>query len=391
MVGEEKKYGLQIPAARLAAGRKGRPAQAPLKPKLGIFAAAEESDEEDNVESQIAAQQRHAHSLAKNEEVYKQALAQDPTAFDYDEVYDDFSARGGKKEKQREEKMQRQSKYIADLKSKATEREKEQEMVLERKMVRDAKKEEHLYGEKEKFITSSYRKKMEEEKEWKEREKRQEEEEKRNDVTKKAGMGDFYKNLLTTNVAFGAKAPAEAEEAKGEAEEAEVRRRDAAPREEARPPRPAAPKAKAERVAAPSTAVAPTAAPTTPARSGAGAEARPTASQSPGQDRPESAPPLEEPFVASATFRGPRAGYVFKKGPLGAGYYVDRPFDFAALRREGDGQGGQAGDTSGGVAGSGSGSGSGGDKKRSREEEINAARLRYFERKRAREARSQGR
>ena len=239
MSGGQKKYGLSIPRARL--GRGGRAgASAHIKPKLGLFAQAEEEDEEEggNVESQIAAQQRHAHSIAKNEDVYKAALAQDPTVFDYDEVYETMNT--GKEEKDREEKLNRKSRYIADLKAKAAEREREQTMVYERKMVREVEKEEHLYGEKEKFVTSSYRKKLEEEKLWHEREKLRDEEERRNDVTKKRGLGDFYSNLLTKNVAFGNAKPEDPSFSRPEpaAQEREATREAEAPRTSPPPPPP---------------------------------------------------------------------------------------------------------------------------------------------------------
>jgi hypothetical protein len=37
-------------------------------------------------------------------------------------------------------------------------------------------------------------------------------------------------------------------------------------------------------------------------------------------------PPVDafEGFVAASSFAGPRPGYVFKAGPAGLGYYVDR-------------------------------------------------------------------
>ncbi|QDZ17992.1 DUF2040 domain-containing protein [Chloropicon primus] len=199
--GKKLAFGLSVPKARL--GQRGSLAK-PAK-LAGVFGNDEDGDEDEDggrgISQAIAAEQRHAHSLAKNEETYRRALKEDPTVFDYDAVYESFNA--GKSAKKREDKLSRQSKYIADLKAKAAEREREQEMVHERKMVREVEKEEHLYGAKEKFITSSYRKKLEEDRSWQEQEKRKEEEERRDDVTKKANLGAFYSNLLTSNVAFG--------------------------------------------------------------------------------------------------------------------------------------------------------------------------------------------
>ena len=51
------------------------------------------------------------------------ALAEDPTVFDYDGVYDDIKV--SQKEPKQAEKLERKSKYISGLLSKAKERERE--------------------------------------------------------------------------------------------------------------------------------------------------------------------------------------------------------------------------------------------------------------------------
>jgi coiled-coil domain-containing protein 55 len=77
----------------------------------------------------------------------------------------------------------------------------------ERQLARERAAEEHLYGEKERFVTSAYRKKMEEEATWAAERKAKEAEEERNAVENKGHMGDFYRNLLRNNVAFGTAEP----------------------------------------------------------------------------------------------------------------------------------------------------------------------------------------
>ena len=52
------------------------------------------------------------------------ALAEDPTVFDYDGVYDDIKV--SQKEPKQAEKLERKSRYIGGLLSKAKEREREQ-------------------------------------------------------------------------------------------------------------------------------------------------------------------------------------------------------------------------------------------------------------------------
>ena len=283
------KYGLQVPKRHLKKPLAGAKV---LKPTLGIFGNDDDDDDEqnDNVESQIAAQQRHAHSIAKNENLYKEALEQDPTVFDYDDVYDSFKS-GESSKNRKDEKLNRQSKYIADLKAKAVEREREQNMVYERRKVKEVEKEEHFYGQKEKFITSAYRKKLEEEKQWKERERLEEEEERRNDVTKRGNLGNFYKNLMTEPKKKDEIAPSSRE-----SDRSDRKREEKLVSVESRPPRTSAPMVRvpAERK-----------------------EAAETGSYKRLSGSPEKA------FIESSSFNGTKSGYVYKKGPRGLGYYAD--------------------------------------------------------------------
>lgn len=97
------------------------------------------------------------------------------------------------------------AKYISSLLEKAKLRNFEREEMLDRKLAREHAVEEEQFGSTEKFITSAYAARL------KERDKMREElqqiaaEESKNDVTKR-GMGEFYSNLYTSNIAFGASA-----------------------------------------------------------------------------------------------------------------------------------------------------------------------------------------
>jgi hypothetical protein len=84
---------------------------------------------------------------------------------------------------------------------KSIERKRYQEYVFEKKQQREAKKEEELYGKTEKFVTKAYKEKLLEMNQLEEEEKRRTKDE---DVTRKKDMMDFYRNLLTKNVAYGA-------------------------------------------------------------------------------------------------------------------------------------------------------------------------------------------
>ena len=181
------------------------------------------------------------------------ALAEDPSAFDYDSVYDSIQEQ--RVQPKLAEKHARKSRYIEGLLDKAKEREREQDIVYERKcahlaarstpfvlflcelteahcqsarhganlkdacqklalvvpvedetlvtlwvnkfsicrLLRERKVEDHLFGDKEKFVTAAYRKKLEEDKKWLEEERRREEAEVADDVRKKGHLGDFYR------------------------------------------------------------------------------------------------------------------------------------------------------------------------------------------------------
>lgn len=73
-----------------------------------------------------------------------------------------------------------QPKYIENLLKSAELRKKEQEKRKERKIQKEREKEGEMYGDKEAFVTSAYKKKMQELAEEEEREKREAEEEGKN-------------------------------------------------------------------------------------------------------------------------------------------------------------------------------------------------------------------
>ncbi|KAF8714791.1 hypothetical protein HU200_027319 [Digitaria exilis] len=231
-----QRYGLQLRTKPAASSSSRAPPPAPARP-LAAFA----DDDDDDVEAEILRQAAKKKALqkvtlsghhplayplptvcvpcrevidlpppplrgfgvsdAQVEEQQKKAMEEDPSVFAYDEVYDDM------KEKEARPKMQdkvvRESKYIAQLKEKAEQRKREQDIIYERKLQKERSKEDHLFGDKDKFVTSAYRKKLEEQQKWLEEERLRQLREEREDVTKKTDLSDFYFGLQK-NVAFGA-------------------------------------------------------------------------------------------------------------------------------------------------------------------------------------------
>ena len=101
------------------------------------------------------------------------------------------------------EKARGQSRYIGQLLVKAQEREREADVVFERRTVKERQKEDHLYGDKEKFVTAAYKKKLEADAAFAAQEKAADAAEAAADVSKRRDMSAFYANLLTKNSAFG--------------------------------------------------------------------------------------------------------------------------------------------------------------------------------------------
>ena len=135
-------------------------------------------------------------------DLHAKALAEDALVFDYDTHYDAIQEE--RQASKRHETFNRKSRYVTGLLEKAEERRREQEVLNERRIRKEQEAEAFVYGEKERFVTSAYRKKLEEEAKWKQERAKKQAEEEANAVEKRGHMGDFYRNLFRSNVAFGA-------------------------------------------------------------------------------------------------------------------------------------------------------------------------------------------
>lgn len=132
-----------------------------------------------------------------------EALKHDATIFEYDSHVESMrEARSKSSVRKINDKIERKSKYITGLLETAEHRKKEQEILKEKRLEKERAAEEHIYGTQETFVTSAYRKKMEEEQKWKMDQERKKKEEENNAVEKKGHMGDFYRNIFKSNVDF---------------------------------------------------------------------------------------------------------------------------------------------------------------------------------------------
>lgn len=125
------------------------------------------------------------------------ALQEDPSIYEYDEVYDQLQANKpqvGYQEKNKSA-VDRKPKYITGLLKAAEVKKKEEERRLERKVQKEREAEGEMYADKEKFVTSAYKQKMVEMQEAEEKEKREAAFEAMTDVTKQKDMSGFYRYL----------------------------------------------------------------------------------------------------------------------------------------------------------------------------------------------------
>ncbi|KYM95837.1 Coiled-coil domain-containing protein 55 [Cyphomyrmex costatus] len=131
----------------------------------------------------------------------QKALNEDPTIYQYDEVYDDLERGKGQVDgtsKQKEKK----SKYIQKLLKTAERRKKEHEYRIERMVQKEREAEGEMYADKESFVTSAYRTKLEEFKKMEEEEAKMNRLEAIGDVTKQQDMSGFYHHLYKQTVDY---------------------------------------------------------------------------------------------------------------------------------------------------------------------------------------------
>lgn len=76
-----------------------------------------------------------------------------------------------------------QPRYIQALMDKAKVREREHEIIYERKLAKERSKEDHLFADKDKFVTGAYKRKLAEQAKWLEEERVRQLREEKEDVS----------------------------------------------------------------------------------------------------------------------------------------------------------------------------------------------------------------
>merc|ERR1719219_2390978 len=223
-----KKYGLIMPSKAEPLSRANPLANSKMGSKPSIF-GQDSSDSDDGGASGEDWVKKSLKVKANNSGLKKQAkiqmakaLEEDPTVFQYDEVYDDIER---KKEVEKESKkdVDRKPKYVHNLLKAADERQKEFERRIERQVQKEREAEGDMYADKESFATSAYRKKMEEIAKQEEEEARKAQLEEALDVRKQNNMDGFYRHLYRQTMGEE-KEQVEAKKKKEETEEEKAAR-----------------------------------------------------------------------------------------------------------------------------------------------------------------------
>lgn len=188
---KQKVYGLSFPTRK--------PKDTSKSTIQSIF--AEQSDEETEapqlkpLPSSKTGKLDQAKLHRKTKCDYEKALEQDPSVFQYDEIYDNIKS---EKDRQFDDVLQqpkRQSKYVEKLIKTSSERKLERELCSDRKAQREIEAEKELFGDKEAFVTSAYKEKLAQLNQLVNKRREEELRERRMDITAQDGLGGFYRYM----------------------------------------------------------------------------------------------------------------------------------------------------------------------------------------------------
>lgn len=173
-------------------------------PKLiNVFGDDNASDEDDGVDWVRKALKAEGEKNKMKKQIkldMQKALNEDPTIYQYDEVYDTMEQAKSKVEISKHK--DKKPKYIENLLKTTERRKKEQEYRIGRMIQKEREAEGDMYADKESFVTSTYKAKLEEFKKMEEEEDKMSRLEAIGDVTKQQDMSGFYRHLYEQTVNY---------------------------------------------------------------------------------------------------------------------------------------------------------------------------------------------
>ncbi|XP_007123635.1 nuclear speckle splicing regulatory protein 1 isoform X2 [Physeter macrocephalus] len=172
----------------------------PVLQKPSVFGNDSDDDDETSVSESLQREAAKKQAMKQTKLEIQKALAEDSTVYEYDSIYDEMK----KKKEESNPKLllgkDRKPKYIHNLLKAVEIRKKEQEKRMEKKIQREREMEKGEFDDKEAFVTSAYKKKLQERAEEEERERRAAALEAHLDVTKQSDLSGFYRHLLNQAV-----------------------------------------------------------------------------------------------------------------------------------------------------------------------------------------------
>ncbi|XP_038670242.1 nuclear speckle splicing regulatory protein 1 [Scyliorhinus canicula] len=161
--------------------------------KHSIF---DDSDDETSVNESLQKESLKKKMMKQTKLEIQKALEDDATVFEYDSVYDNLQKKKLESSTKILSGTNKQPKYIENLLKAVGERKKEQDRRAERIIQKEREAEGEKYIDKDAFVTSAYKKKLQEQAVEKEQERREAEREACLDVTKQKDLSGFYRHFL---------------------------------------------------------------------------------------------------------------------------------------------------------------------------------------------------
>eukprot|EP00331_Platyophrya_macrostoma_P035350 CAMPEP_0176461740 /NCGR_PEP_ID=MMETSP0127-20121128/34842_1 /TAXON_ID=938130 /ORGANISM="Platyophrya macrostoma, Strain WH" /LENGTH=293 /DNA_ID=CAMNT_0017853505 /DNA_START=30 /DNA_END=911 /DNA_ORIENTATION=+ len=129
-------------------------------------------------------------------------LMEDPDVFEYDKYVDQYQSRREELIEQKKEKE-----YVAQISSAMDKRKREQTIIQEKLAEKEIQRENAQFGDKERFVTSSYLRMMQENKKFEEEERKKEAYNQAHSINSEDNLGGFYKNLYANDIYAGGHRP----------------------------------------------------------------------------------------------------------------------------------------------------------------------------------------
>ncbi|KAG7172424.1 nuclear speckle splicing regulatory protein 1-like [Homarus americanus] len=193
--GDGKQYGLILPNKNKGPQPLGT---RKLNPLLDSDDELEQDDEAplNWVEASLKKSAGNSGQQSLQKRLLREALEEDASVFQYDEVYDKMKATKNAETAARKQTAEKKPKYIHNIIKHAEKRKLEDERRTERKVQKERDEEGEEFADKESFVTASYLKKMEELKQAEVEAKLEEMREEKIDVMRHKNFGVFYNHLF---------------------------------------------------------------------------------------------------------------------------------------------------------------------------------------------------